>query len=409
MKITKSVKQVCLLYISTIVGIFLGVLISVLNTRFLEPDSYGDVRYVTNIIAFFSGVFLFGYFVSGSRLLAVTQQRDEVDKIKGVLVTILAGTVVLMMLIMLVCGLFHEYVLHRDYAFLFYISIPVCGSTLLLNYINTSSQGDNSIGMIAAARLLPQLCYLVVGYIIYYFCGATSKIMLLLQNGVYFIVLFVLILKNSLSFHELKIYFKKLNAENKQYGLNVYYGSLVNVSVQYIAGICLGLFSLDNKDVGYYTLALTITMPLMMLPNVVATTYFKRFASLSCIPNKVIWSTYLISIFSFIAFLLLIFPVVGFLYSTSYEAVALYASFLAFGSTFQGLGDIYNRFLGAHGEGKMLRNAAWASGFVAIIGYTIGIYYYGIVAALSTRVASSIVYYGWLLFYYKSFVKRSCS
>lgn len=53
MNLNKSKRQVILLYSCTIIGIFLGVLVSIVNTRFLEPSSYGDVRYVNNIIAFF--------------------------------------------------------------------------------------------------------------------------------------------------------------------------------------------------------------------------------------------------------------------------------------------------------------------------------------------------------------------
>lgn len=55
-------------------------------------------------------------------------------------------------------------------------------------------------------------------------------------------------------------------------------GSLANVSVQYIAGLNLGVLGSDNTEVGFYTLALTLTSPLMMLPNVIGTTYYKEFA-----------------------------------------------------------------------------------------------------------------------------------
>lgn len=57
MNLGKSKKQIILLYSSTIIGVFLGVLVSILNTRYLDPSSYGDVRYVNNIIAFFLAFF----------------------------------------------------------------------------------------------------------------------------------------------------------------------------------------------------------------------------------------------------------------------------------------------------------------------------------------------------------------
>ena len=49
MSISKSKKQIIYLYCSTIGGILMGVLVSVLNTHSLEPAAYGDVRYINNI------------------------------------------------------------------------------------------------------------------------------------------------------------------------------------------------------------------------------------------------------------------------------------------------------------------------------------------------------------------------
>lgn len=405
MSLNKSKKQVILLYSCTIIGLFLGVLVSIVNTRFLEPSSYGDVRYVNNIIAFFSGIFLFGYFVSGSRLLALAKDKEEASKIKGGLVFILGITVLLMIFVMLISGIIHDYYLHKKIYYLFYLVIPVCGSTLLLNYINTSSQGDNSISTIAFARLLPQFIYLIIAFLVYKYRGASAEKMLLLQNGIAVIVLLLLIFKNSPNFSSLKTTLKKLKNENKQYGFQVYYGSLANVSVQYIAGVSLGVFGNDNTNVGYYTLALTVTSPLMMLPNVIGTTYFKQFAHQSFIPRKLLLGTYLMSIASLCAFIILIYPIVDILYNDSYANVAFYASVMAVGFTFHGLGDVFNRFLGAHGKGVFLRNAAWISGSVSLLGFTIGIYYYGITAAIITRILSSSIYYFYMLFYYRKFRK----
>ena len=401
MNFSKSKKQVILLYCSTIGGVLLGVLVSVLNTHSLEPSAYGDVRYVYNLISFFSGIFLFGYFVSGSRLLALAETKEEASKIKGALICILGITILLMMVVMIISGIIHQHYLHKDYYNLFYYALPVCGSALLLNYINTSSQGDNSIYTIAAARILPQILYLLFAFVIYNYYGATSTRMLLLQNGIATIILAILIFKNAPQFSSLKNTLRKLRIENKNYGLQVYYGSLANVSIQNIAGVSLGILGTDNTFVGFYTLALTVTTPLMMLPNVIGTTYFKQFAHQKRIPHKVINATYLMSVVTMIGFCLLIYPVVNILYSEAYSKVAFYASMMAIGFTLQGLGDVYNRFLGAHGLGNYLRNAAFFSGGIAFIGYTFGVYYGGITAAIITRILSSVIYFLVMFFYYK--------
>lgn len=406
MNITKSKRQILLLYSCTIIGVFIGVLVSILNTSNLCPSEYGDVRYINNIIALISGLFLFGYFVSGCRLLAVSKTREEAREIKGIMLVILFGTVLLMMLVMVGLGVFYNVVLEKPYANLFFVAIPFCGSTILLNYINTSSQGDNSIGMIAKARLIPGVAYLIIGSLIYFYYGASSTKMILLQNGTYFIVLLILIILNRPSFKNLKVSWKKLNKENRGYGLQVYYGSLCGVTIQYIAGITLGLVASDNTDVGFYTLALTVTMPLTMLPNVIGTTKFKDFAHQNKISNKLVKYTILLTTITYFGFIILIYPVVDFLYNDSYNIVALYACFLALGNSFHGLGDMFNRFLGAHSQGRQLRNGAWLSGLVLLIGFTIGIYYGGIWAAIVTKICGSLTYLAAMIYYYLKFIKK---
>lgn len=407
MKLSKSKIQVLYLYVSTLVGVILGVLISIINTRYLDPVDYGDVHYVQNIINFFSGLMLFGYFVSGCRLLAIAKDKKEANEIKGAMTLILGITVVAMMVIMIICGLIHTYILHKPFSHLFYYVIPFSGYMLCLNYINTSSQGDNSIGTIAMARLLPSVVYLASIAVVFKTFGATSTIALLLNTGISFIILVFLILHNNPSFNNFKESWQKLQVENKKYGFHVYLGSVSNVSVQYIAGVTLGLFAVNNVNVGYYSLALTATGPLMMLPNVIGTTHFKRFATQNQIERKVLVGTLVMSIVTLIGFIILIYPVVDFLFNEKYQSVATYASFLAFASTAHGLGDVFNRFVGAHGFGKYLRNGAFISGGVAFIGYTLGVWLWGINGAITTRIAFAVTYMALMILYYNKVRRKT--
>ena len=97
MEFTKQRKQVVVLYISTLLGVLLGVLSSIINTRFLDTVSYGDVRYVQNIINFIASLLLFGYFLSGSRLLALSDKEDFSRRLRGSMIVILgiAGIVLI--------------------------------------------------------------------------------------------------------------------------------------------------------------------------------------------------------------------------------------------------------------------------------------------------------------------------
>lgn len=404
MVITQQKKQVVMLYASTLTGVFLGVLSSIVNTRFLAPADYGDVRYVQNIINFVTTFLLFGYFLSGARLMALSNDRDYVGRVKGMMIVILAGACVVIALAMPINSLLHAG--QPQVAWLFLLSIPVCFSPLFHNYIDQTAQGDNQIGLLSLARLLPYLVYVPIGYLVYSTYGATSDKMVLLQWGIYTAVYLVIIIATKPLFRHLKPVWKDLNDENKRYGIQLYIGSLVMVSTNYLAGISLGYFNEDNSEVGFYTLALTVTTPLAALPAIVGTTYFKKFATQPAIPKKVILATVGLTFTSCILFILLIHPVVEFLYTDSYAIVGTYASILSVGYCIHGLGDMFNRYLCSHGQGASVRNASIANGVFKLLGYTLLVWLFNTNGAIATTIICDVVYFSCLIYYYVRFTKQ---
>lgn len=403
MTFSKSRKQVLLLYTTTLFGVFLGILSSILNTHFLSPEDYGDVRYVQNIINFVASLLLFGYFLSGSRLLALSEDEKYSRRIRGSMIVILSIASAVLLLSTFVSFFFHSSKPHV--AVLFLISLPVCFYPLFLNYVNTTAQGDNQIGRLSAARLLPALFYIPIAYFVYSQYGASSSKMILLQWGIATIILLSIILSTRPSFVNLKPIFKELHRENKSYGIQLYIGSLVMVATNYLAAIFLGIFNKDNTEVGFYTLAMTVTSPLATLPAIIGTTYFKKFAKEPRIPSRVMKFTILMTAGSCILFILLIKPIVIILYSERYAIVGTYASWLAVGYSIRGFGDMVNRYLGSHGQGKSIRNSSIFNGIFKIIGYTGLVYLWNTYGALLTNVLCSIIYCICLLYYYRMFTK----
>ena len=370
----------------------------------MDPITYGDVRYVQNILNFIASLLLFGYFQSGSRLLALAKDATECREIKGCMVLILCACSLILIFSCMLCAILHMGKDHLSY--LFMISVPICFSPLLLNYINTTAQGDNSISLISYARLLPALLYVPIAFLIFKYSGASATKMILLQWGISTLILLFIISATRPSFRNLHKAWIVLNSENKVYGIQLYIGSLVMVATNYIAGISLGTFNADNSEVGFYTLALTVTMPLQMLPSIIGTTYFKQFSSQERIPSKVMRFTFWLTISSLVLFVLLIKPLVLYLYSDRYEPVGNYSIILAIGCCMHGFGDMINRYLGSHGKGKCIRNASVANGVFKVIGYTILVYYFNTMGALLTTVICDGIYLFVLLYYYKIFVSN---
>lgn len=405
--LSKPQKQVAVLYSATLLGTLIGVCNSVVNTHFLNPVDYGNVRYVQNIMALLSTLLLFGYFVSGSRLLAISKSEEQSKRIRGTMCIILAGLNLIIMSILALCFFFHDLIKPFDAKYLFLVSIPFCGSILMLNYINTVAQGDNQINRISIARLVPSFLYLLTALLIYNKYGATPTIFILLQQGIACFVLMFIIMSTRLSFKEIRQTFSILTDENKRYGKHLYYGSLAMCATQYIPGITLSLFHENNVLVGFFTLALTVTTPLQMLPSIIGTIYFKRFATEASIPPKVMKVTVVMTAFSCLIFIVSIYPLIYFLYSPSYSQVGIYAAALSFGFGIHGIGDMINRYLGSHGQGKPIKKSSYFCGTVSVIGYTLGVYVGGIYGALLTKVLSSSVYSITLYRYYLDYIKQT--
>lgn len=394
--------QTSLLFVSSILGVGLGLLSSILNTHFLTPEEYGNYRYVYNILSFLGSLFLFGYFVSGCRLLAVSKDIITTKRLNGAMIIILCATIGMTSICMILGSIIQDH-FNSSVSPLFIASLPVCGVPLILNYINTTFQGENRIKELSIARLLPYAIYLPIGYIWYKSYGSTAKTLMLLQNGCALVIYLGLIIYLKPKFNNLRPIFKILSKENQEYGFHVYIGSVLAVSLGHISGITLGLFEDTNINVGYYTLALTVSTPLSILPTIVGTTHYKEFANTDRIANRVIRNTAIVSLISFIAFILMIVPLVKWLYRDDYAPVGYYSCFLAIGMIFHGFGDMFNRFLGAHAKGKEIRNSAIFTGIIQLAGSIILVYFWGIYGAIFTKILSSCIYFILMAYYYSIF------
>ncbi len=404
--LNKNNQQVAHLFVASVLGMLFGIINSALNTHYLDPISYGDVRYIQNIINFISSILLLGFFVSGSRLLALSNNESQSRQIRGAMVVILIITIIILMICMMFIAMFEANKHHMELSKLFYMSIPVCSNVLLLNYINTTAQGDNHIQRISFARILPPLGYLLIATPIFYIYGATPARMLVLFNGSAIIILGIIIYSTKPNFKNLRTTFENLIKENKQYGLHVYFGSIAGVSTTYIAGITLGQFCDSNANVGFYTLALTLATPLSLLPTIIGTSYFKNFTIQKSINGKVLLGSVMMTIVSFIAFVFGVFILVSLVYPEDYSIVAYYASWVAIATSCHGFGDLLNKFLGAHGQGKQIRNSAYICGLIICVGSFILVYVGGIIGAIVTKILGSCAYLSMMVYYYTKFIRH---
>jgi O-antigen/teichoic acid export membrane protein len=389
------------LYLSLMATLILGIAVSVLNTRLLGPKAFGDFKFLQTIWTIGVLLVTFGLFTTGGNLLA---KRQTVDAEKPLIASmlIIATVLSLVFMAMMLCVSFP---LGYLYGHEIGARARLYGALLFVFpfqlYLQEALRGTNDIRGLALLNVLPQLAYLPCAVIVNRAYGfSLDKALLLYLVSIAATVLWLSI-RSKPKFWEIKKGIREIFENNRAVGSHIYVATLVTTSTAYLGQFTLAYF-FDTRLVGEFALALTITMPLAMIPNAVGTTFFKRFASLDRIPSKIITVSVILCITSLIGFLMLIKPIVLLLYTERFMQIVPLAYICAVGAVIHGMGDIYNRYLLANGKTSALRSNAIHLGLISVFGYFVLVDRFGVMGAAFTKLAVDVVYLGTMLLYYKN-------
>ncbi len=399
--------QVAGLYGALVLGIVLSFLTSILNTRSLGPAEFGDYKFINNLFLFASTISTLGLFTSGSQMLAALKANDgRKDDLVGSLL-VAAGLISGVFLLLCVGFAFIQpLVFGGDLRLPIILFSPLVAVVIVQPCLEGIYQGDNRIHELSMFRLFSPALFLGLLSVISLYHGLTRDLTLGLQLGAGIAATLFFVRRLHPRIRNVVPQLRSLWSFNREYGWHVYIGILSNVATAYAATFVISYF-VDNTSVGFFSLAVTITMPLTQISSVVGTTYFKDFAQSATLPRNVTRATYAIAVLMLAAFIVLIRPVVLIVYTDKFALVATLAMIIAVGATAHGLGDYYNRFLGAHGRGRDLRNGAVIVGIVNVVGYLGLVPLLGAVGAAITRLVAGLTYCGMMAFYYRRFVLTS--
>jgi len=398
----RKVKQVGSLYTSMLLGILIGIGVSVINTRLLGPQQYGDLKFLQNLFAFVVQFLTLGIFVSGSRLLAQRKNAEIKNQLIGNLLILAAVISVALVIFLFVFSFFEEQIFHNELGQVIRIFSPLLFVFPFQLCLENIMQGDNRIYELSAFRLSPRILYFLSAISFNYFVPLSLTSALALQLIMLAVTILIMIICFKAKFVNIKRNVSVIWQENKTYGFPVYIGALAGVASNQLGGLSIGYF-MDNTNVGFFELARTITQPLAMITQAFGVTFYKTFAQGKKIPIMVTFAAITISIGTFILFILFIKPVILFLYPVEYMPVLPLVYLIAIANALRGFGFYINRFLGAHGKGKMLRNTAFTIGVSNVTGFLIGVCIFGAIGAAITLIISNMIYLSMMIFYYKKY------
>jgi O-antigen/teichoic acid export membrane protein len=179
--------------------------------------------------------------------------------------------------------------------------------------------------------------------------------------------------------------------ENATYGMPVYVGAIFSVATGYLNRMMIPLW-VDLRALGFYSIALQFVEPLKLIPGAIATASFREFSDALEISSSTLKRAILLSMAGFLALFLLIGYAVEILLGPEFSEVTMLARLAASGAIIHGYGDLYNRFLGAHGKGQIIRNMTYFVGAINLISFLLLTPLFHIWGAVVSTILGSTAY-----------------
>lgn len=407
-KSNAKAKQSLGLLLVNFAGLPIGIATSILLARTLGVEGYGNYNFIFSVFTFSSLIITLGFFQAGNRALVLNNNKERSKQYFGAMFAILLLLFTALSSALLLYGLLDPNLKRKSIDSTFLAVLPLGFIFLSGKYIETLLQADNRISLLSFHRLSTKLFYLLLLVSIFIVKEIEGQSLL--------ITIYSYLIVNSFSFlfvlYKLKPNKKNLTDRlkdvwlyNKSFGFNVYIGSVLAVGFASLSQILISYFSSDNSSVGFYTLAITFCAPLSLIPNTIATVYYREFAQNSKIPTITLKTTFLFSLIALVLLWIIIKPFILLFYGIEFKPVITLVYIVSIGVLAHGFGDMYNRFLGANGQGIALRNSAFIVGIVSIGASFVLIPLFGVMGAVITTLAAGFIYLGTIYMYYFNFTR----
>mgnify|MGYP003575211168 CR=1 FL=1 len=404
----KNVHQTALLLASTILGLLFGFTTNSLLTRILGKVEYGNFAFLFNIFTFCQVIFNFGIFFAIARLVAISNDEKKTRGYYAVALCLIFALYIMMSISLIIFSNVSTAIEKNDLFQILMISIPLGWIYIVINFNESFLQGVSKIKLLSLTRWLPKFIFTLILVVIFFlFKNNTSITTVIFLNYFTLLISCVLVyynVKPTLANFRKRLY--EIFIAVKQFGFDIYLGSLVATGSGSLSGILISYFSINNVDVGYFTLATLLSSPLALIPNIIATVQFKKFANSNKIQTSLTLATLALSFGLLILTMILARFVITAFFGDEYVDAVILLRVLSFGYILYGFGDFFNRFLLAKGKGKELRNASIYIGITLLVANFIMISLYGAMGAAIARIISGLVYVLVILYYYRKEVKR---
>lgn len=408
---SKRGKQFLSLFSVNMLGLPLGLLTSIVVTRYMGSQLYGDYKFINSVFNVAYIICNFGFFHAGNRALVLSDDREKSRQYYGAILLYTVLLSVIMCIGLLGYSWIDPNIDAKNLFVPFLCILPFGGVYLISHCYETLLQADNQIKLLSIVRLVPKIGYLAASAFACYCLMEVNLNRLLVVFYIYLITQLIVyayvIYQLHPSLKNFKVRSKELFGYYRSYGFDVYVGSIFAVGFASLTDVLISYFSVDNTGVGFFSLAVTFATPLSMIPSTMATTHYKDFSTQKKISGKLIGLTVVLSLGAMVCLWLIVPPFIRLFYGEEFLPVIGLNYLVCFGIIVHGMADFFNRYLGANGKGKLLRNASFIVGFSTLGINLLLIPAFGVTGAAYTKILSGLVYLVVILICYHMVVKKN--
>jgi O-antigen/teichoic acid export membrane protein len=273
--------------------------------------------------------------------------------------------------------------------------------------LNSVCQGLNRIAVLSVQQILPYVLLLPITAAQSLVLGRYSvRAAIIGYVAVFTVVIVQGFYRVGVTFHNAVPRAKTILSENRRTGFPIYIGGVCGVASAQLIALWVAQFT-NLSRYGHYALAMTVSSPMSVLVSALGTVIFRRSSSSMALSPKVLRYSFAFGIALFCVYLVATEVVLVRAFGREYAPAVRMAQVLGLGALLIGWGDIFQRFLGAHGLGKRLGAAAVATGTIGVSSAALLLPKYDVYGAIVSSVLTGITYFTFMVSLYLVHTSRT--
>ena len=398
------------LFSVNILALPLGAITSIVVTRYLGAQAYGDYKFLDSVFKVAIVICNLGLFNAASRAILLNKNRTHAKQYYATILLITLCLSAVMGVGLFIYAAFDANIESKGLFNVFLCLIPFTAVYIINHCFEIVLQADNQIKLLSVVRLIPKIGYLVGSIVALQFLQnvAFSKLLIIcyIYLSTQILVYLYVFVKLSPQFKNQGSRWVEIKKYNREYGIDVYIGALFAVGFAMLPDILISYFGIDNQGVGFYSLSLMLSSPLAIIPSTIATIQYREYAYRTSISTKSIIITLILSVVAMFAIWLFVPIFIDYFYTSEFAVVSQYNRIVSLGVLLYGMADFINRFIGAQGRGKLLRNSSFAVGISVLVFNLALIPHFGAWGAVWSKLIVGTIYLSLMIYCYLKVTKE---